>query len=336
MNPPSSLSRLAWLDAAKGIGIVLVVYGHVMRGLTSAGIAEEPWVAVADYFLYLFHMPLFFLLAGLTAGGSLRKGTGRFVRDKLWTIAYPYLIWSALQGGIQIALSGAVNDPLTPAELPRAVLVDPIGQFWFLYALLLCHLSFVVLHRYRRALVVAATLSLLLALMLSDPDHIVRRTLLHFPFYVAGAILGARVLATSYRPSFGLILLTWVLFFAAGYAAFLVADVPMSAAGLPASVLGIVATIALALRMSGRLSECMAWLGSMSMTIYILHILAGAGVRVVLLKLGVEGPLALYALLGVLVGLSGPVVAHILLQRLGVLSWLGLAPRRKHNERVPA
>ncbi|MGE4430081.1 MAG: acyltransferase family protein [Sphingobium sp.] len=48
-------ARLDWVDAAKGLGIILVVIGHVWtRG------------AVRDA-IYAFHMPLFFILAGYFA-----------------------------------------------------------------------------------------------------------------------------------------------------------------------------------------------------------------------------------------------------------------------------
>ena len=35
-------SRVAWVDAAKGIGIVLVVIGHALGGLIDAGITPAP------------------------------------------------------------------------------------------------------------------------------------------------------------------------------------------------------------------------------------------------------------------------------------------------------
>jgi len=54
MTAPGN-GRLEWLDAAKGLGIILVVAGHVWtRG------------PVRDA-IYAFHMPLFFLLAGYVA-----------------------------------------------------------------------------------------------------------------------------------------------------------------------------------------------------------------------------------------------------------------------------
>jgi peptidoglycan/LPS O-acetylase OafA/YrhL len=44
--------RLAWLDAAKGVGIILVVIGHAWKSID----VRDP--------IYAFHMPLFFIAAG--------------------------------------------------------------------------------------------------------------------------------------------------------------------------------------------------------------------------------------------------------------------------------
>jgi len=68
--------RLAWLDSAKGIGILLVVIGHIWTG----GIVRDD--------IYAFHMPLFFLLAGYTARP---KELRPFVVAQWRTLAVPYI-----------------------------------------------------------------------------------------------------------------------------------------------------------------------------------------------------------------------------------------------------
>lgn len=81
--------RVAWVDIARGVGIVLVVAGHVERGLVAASVARGPLWPWWDYALYTFHMPLFFVLAGINVPRSLAKGRGSFLRGEPWTIAYP-------------------------------------------------------------------------------------------------------------------------------------------------------------------------------------------------------------------------------------------------------
>jgi fucose 4-O-acetylase-like acetyltransferase len=48
--------RIEWIDVAKGIGIFLVIVGHL--------ISHDNFNLLADY-IYSFHMPLFFFLSGL-------------------------------------------------------------------------------------------------------------------------------------------------------------------------------------------------------------------------------------------------------------------------------
>ena len=61
-------SRILWLDAARGIGISLVVFGHALRGINgSQAIPGASELMPLDQVIYAFHMPLFFMLAGLLA-----------------------------------------------------------------------------------------------------------------------------------------------------------------------------------------------------------------------------------------------------------------------------
>lgn len=60
LPPAPSLFRQDWPDLARGIGIVLVVIGHVWRGLMATGLPIDPGLfAAVDGLIYAFHMPLF-------------------------------------------------------------------------------------------------------------------------------------------------------------------------------------------------------------------------------------------------------------------------------------
>ncbi len=113
------LPRLEWLDLARGLGVILVVLGHVLSGLTRAGqFPDGPLATWTEYALYTFHMPLFFFLTGLNAPHSLQRGPKSFLAAKGWTIAYPYMLWSLLQGGGG-ASPAAAAAAARPAPWPR-------------------------------------------------------------------------------------------------------------------------------------------------------------------------------------------------------------------------
>jgi fucose 4-O-acetylase-like acetyltransferase len=77
-------ARLAWIDLAKGIGIALVVIGHACAEASSIG---------AHYTcdtIYLFHMPLFFMVAGyLAKAGPIKE----YAQQRLHALIVPYLCY---------------------------------------------------------------------------------------------------------------------------------------------------------------------------------------------------------------------------------------------------
>src|SRR5664279_3072599 len=74
MEPNKDRSRSLWVDHAKAIGIILVVYGHVARGVFSAGLKiDQNMFELVDSVIYSFHMPLFFFLSGLFFLASMAK-----------------------------------------------------------------------------------------------------------------------------------------------------------------------------------------------------------------------------------------------------------------------
>ena len=81
MNTQNLSKRLPWIDVLKGIGIILVVIGHVYSGTTIYN-----W-------LYSFHMPLFFLAAGLV---YKEKPILIDLKRRIQTVVVPYFSFGLL------------------------------------------------------------------------------------------------------------------------------------------------------------------------------------------------------------------------------------------------
>ncbi|HMV18563.1 MAG TPA: acyltransferase family protein [Zoogloea sp.] len=81
--------RIEWIDTAKGIGIYLVVTGHLLAN-------NPPDSRLAEHLIWAFHMPLFFFLSGLThrpaAPGRVMEEISRTAK----AIGMPYLFFSLL------------------------------------------------------------------------------------------------------------------------------------------------------------------------------------------------------------------------------------------------
>lgn len=86
-------NRIEWIDAAKGLGIFLVVLGHAL-----------PPVGLLTTTIWAFHMPLFFFLSGLNAKPWDQSNAYAFVRAIRNLIA-PYIFFSI----VGISLWSAAN-----------------------------------------------------------------------------------------------------------------------------------------------------------------------------------------------------------------------------------
>ena len=122
-------------DIAKGIGIVLVVIGHYIPDTAPS------WYIGFVSFVYHFHMPLFFMIAGFFYERSIKKiGYWRFVRSKFERLMFPYFILSWAIIGIKILVDGfmQVDHPVSISALYRVFYLPEAGYFlWFVYVLFL-------------------------------------------------------------------------------------------------------------------------------------------------------------------------------------------------------
>ena len=316
--------RVEWLDVARGIGIILVVMGHAERGLVNAHIATGQAWPTFDLAIYTFHMPLFMLLAGVNVRSSLARGRGDFVRTRLRTIAYPYVLWSLIQGTLLVLLSGVINGK---GEWSKLLMIGwkPISPFWFLYALMVYVLLVAVVGLRPRVLIPLAAVGLIASGFIQD-ENIIHEIAYMLSFFVIGALASDAIKqwapASYWMAIFALLwLATYQIVPDDGMTPYLT---PWS---FPAALAGIAFMLCLAQVFGGLAKDVLAMLGRISMTIYVMHILATAGTRIVLAKLHLDAPAGLYFAACTIVGVAGPVCAHMILERLGLLPLLGLSGR---------
>jgi fucose 4-O-acetylase-like acetyltransferase len=326
--PPAATARpshFAWVDAAKGFGIILVVLGHALRGLVTSDImAATPTFHFVDDWIYAFHMPLFFFLSGLFLFRSTAKPWLEFASDKLRTIAYPYFVWSAITLLVKAALGSATNHPYDLSDFPQ-IFYQPIDQFWFLYALFLLLMvasAALKLGFPAWAIFVAAVLLYPGLLPVSSFGlGILNMTRLMALYFGLGVFIGSEqnIRAISGAP------VRWLpLGVAAGLLVSSLAgwsELPYRRAFLPTSmfaVSGIAAVVALALLADkAKLGAAIQLLGRHSLEIYVVHTIAMAGVRITLVKFAHISAPAPHLVLGMLAGLYIPMAVAVLFERVG-------------------
>ena len=313
--------RNAWVDYAKAIGIILVVYGHVARGVFNAGLPmNEDSYLLVDSIIYSFHMPLFFFLSGLFFYDSLMKrGTGGLIINKVDTVVYPFIVWSLLQGSIEVVLSNYTNGDLSFARV-LSLLWQPRAQFWFLYALFLVFVvcSFVYARVDRRyflpILLVFAALYVFKQYL--DVGNISRFIFGNAVFFALGIWFNeirSYFLARYVR----LTLLFGALFVVAQYLFHVTFGLNWEVGGLPVLLLATISIlfmVSLSMWLGQVRLEWLLFLGASSMTIYLMHILAGSGVRVILISfLGIDS-IPVHLVAGTVVGLLAPLLAQVVIK----------------------
>jgi fucose 4-O-acetylase-like acetyltransferase len=311
--------RLDWVDTARGIGIILVVYGHALRGHVTSGAFEPGWHAnVQDAVIYSFHMPLFFFLAGLFVRRSLTKGAGVFLREKAVTLVYPYFLWSVVSVALAVLAAGAVNSPKSIDAILTLGTV-PVYQYWFLYALILCQFLALLSQADWR---ITAVLCVLSAVGFGTGGFGMLTIAISFYVYFgAGILIGPYLHGLQHRGG--------AVTFAALFSIVAFALTYMDEALWPdrmlvvaRAVLGIVATVSVAM-LCAPWSRWLALLGTASMAIYVLHTIFSAGLRMALHAVGYSNNL--FALmLGTLIGIAGPLLVWATARHYRLLPWLGL------------
>lgn len=262
--------RVAWADAARGVAIILVVFGH----------AAVP--ALLKDAVYGFHMPLFFFLSGMffSPGSSLAQ----FARRRFQTLLVPYFVFGALSVCVWLFRVMYLHDTVYRLQVLASIDdISLLGQFWFLPVLFVVSLLFRWLHGWvpvRWYLVLAVFCALLHSAVQGYATHAWVGTLVHavnaLPFYAFGfafrqsgreVTMAATCIAAA---AFALVFLTGHPLY--GLETLGTMDNHFYAYAL--ACCGIIGTIGLCRYASG--SRVLTFFGVNSLLVYLLHGYPGA------------------------------------------------------------
>jgi fucose 4-O-acetylase-like acetyltransferase len=333
-RPPAR--RLQWLDVARGVGVILVVFGHVWRGLLTAGVLPDGALfRTVDEAIYLFHMPLFFLLAGLVfPGTAARSNIAAFVRSRGLRLIYPLMLWTYLLILLRVIFSSYTNRDVSFGDLLRFPL-PPYELFWFLWALFLVQLLAYACLRpsWPRAaglgmLIAAAVAAFVFRDQLPGMHRWFAGALRSLPPFVLGVVLSGWLLRPApplpalKRAGRGLAAAAALAAIIAVYLAFDVDRNTRLAMGMAAATACTLMLMEAAQLAPRRVSDALSVIGRASMTVFLTHVFFAGAARAALSAAGVDD-VGLHALAGTSAGLIGPVIFLSLAQRWKLTGWLG-------------
>lgn len=141
-----NIKRDKGIDFIKGIAIILVVLGHVITNGVSSQVIINGYIIKLCNIIYFFHMPLFFFISGYLTKKYINENNNidkEKVHKKILALIIPYISFSTiyLLTKIFFASSGAVINPVSIKDIVL-IMIKPIGEYWFLYALIVFNILY--------------------------------------------------------------------------------------------------------------------------------------------------------------------------------------------------
>lgn len=160
-------SRMLFVDNLRWSMIILVISMHAADTYSPLGswyftdrtpLSRPELLAFAAWQMYLqaFFMGLLFFVAGFFTPGSLeRKGTGQFVRDRMFRLGLPVLFYMFVLGPVTeyfVAHSWTSTRPTSftnewVKHIRNGEFLQENGPLWFCLALLIFCLMYAAIHR---------------------------------------------------------------------------------------------------------------------------------------------------------------------------------------------
>lgn len=153
--------RVAWIDHAKGLGIILVVIMASVAGANSPA-ADGNWMAGVAAWAAPITLPAFFLIAGLFLHRSLFGSRTAYVDRKVLRFIWFFAVWLAIETVVFHAAE-VLADPANLVRFYLAGWVAPQSPLWFIHALALFYIVTRLVRRVpvRRLFVAAVVLQVL-------------------------------------------------------------------------------------------------------------------------------------------------------------------------------
>ncbi len=326
--------RIVWIDYARGVGIILVVLGHVIRGLRIEKVGPTLlYYDRLDDLIYSFHMPLFFFLAGLVFGPRIGTSPRDFVRSTVIGLIVPYILWSFAFVMIQDSVRYEVNHAYDVSELVW-MWRYPIAHLWFLYALFFARVvSYVVARLFGATGLMIAAAIWMIAFLSGGPGHWLDRVApgldMGGAFLLLGMVMSAQArLSISFRLT--------ALAAMAAFVIWAVANIYLvrgAVVGWPqlAAIAGTMMTVAACLLLRnwrGPAAATLAQIGQASLAIYVAHVIFAAALRILLYRFDLFN-CTLHVVAGTLVGTLIPAVLFVMATRLKLSPYIGFGRTQK-------
>ena len=326
MGSDVKFKRYLWVDNLKLFACLLVVVGHLYMSIMAGGWISEDNILYCwpIQTVYTFHVPLFFICSGFlyqaTAPNewNIKKHIGN-VKKKVIALGVPYVTFSVTTLLLKKVFSADVNN-LAPPFL-KTLFMEPIAPYWYLYTLFLlfCLIPPAVGKRKRNTLVsmfiAACFIKVIYVGWLADkaiPDLVAKVMASALWFY-----MGMLLTEFPFKKSKTASIIAAGSIICACFFSYVIYGIPNENRRIQfcfASVFAIAITYFFQSKEqynSNGLINCSV---KYFMPVYVLHTIVAAGVRTVLLKIGITSGI-LHFMVGCGVSVFVPVIIYTIAER---------------------
>lgn len=316
--------RETWVDNLRVSACLLVVAGHFFQSMVAANIIDDS--ALYQWFnktIYYFHVPLFFICSGyLYQKNSGVRSFATWIRNlikKAVTLGIPYFVFSIVTWGLKTVFSDAVN--AQNDGLLQTLFLTPVSPYWYLYALFFIFAVTPIFVSRKKTVVllaIAMILKLVRVYIGGTTVYAISTVMDNLIWFVLGMVICAfdvpELCCSSKWRGIGFLSAGLFLLCSIGIQLFkikcLLLPLMMGLLGCCASVLLVWNTMQFT-----SIQKMMMFLSQYTMPIFLMHTIFAAGLRAVLLKLGVTNPI-LHISSGLMISFAGPMIAAELMKRM--------------------
>lgn len=310
------------LDTARGMAMVMVVFGHALDGAQSAGHSNDV-IRFLVLMIYSTHIPLFLLVSGILSYALCSKSWVGFLITLSQRIVWPYLLWSFALLTVQYLMSNHTNNAVQNYQ-PLSILWDAPGIMWFLYALCIGLITRKCLMQLPwQALLAVGLICLLAPYQITECPPKSR----YIGIFLIGAALGPDILRLIMHR--GAVLMASTAMMVTLLLALWQSKAPLEgypaydALFLPAIFAGPLLLYAFShMLMQADMQGWLGMIGRNTMAVFVTHIFATAGTRIMMVNLGVtDWPLIIIT--STCAGVALPLLASVVARRRGISTVLG-------------
>lgn len=317
--------RELWLDYLRAFACILVTLGHLFKSFQESSIRDTFLLSYTVETFYHFHVYIFFFCSGYLLQKVYQRYSDqkKFAKYNLIRCAdflIVYILFSGITFAIKLILDGNVNSPIEHTFV-QTLLQHPINQMWYMYAIAIITLCTPMLKKQTAKIILAVSLVLKIVMCVPACSSIIPVPLNyladHQIWYVMGCLWAYNKIVLKKSIAFvlaGVFFLVNTIVFITG--------IENACCNAVLTFLGIAASAGICYAVTynkEKISFVWKLISKHMLPIYLLHTICAAGIRIILLRLGITN-YGIHLVTGLLFSFAIPIICGEIARRTKILN----------------